>query len=684
MKKTLFVTILFIAGILNLSAQVDRTKSPKPAAAPKVVVGAYQMFELPNGLKVIVVENHRLPKVDYTMVYEYDPIVEGDNQGFVDLAGGLIGKGTATRTKDQINDEIDFIGASLNFGASGLSASCLKKNNEKLLEIMSDALINAVFNQTELDKLKKQSTSGLAASKKEPETISDRIARSLMFGKQHPYGGSITEKSIESVNLEMCKDFYKNYIRPNISYMAIVGDINFAEAKTLITKYFSDWQKSEIPKFNYPVPTIPSTTKVAFFDRPASVQSLVKICYPVSLKVGDADFIKAKVTNTILGGGTFRLFNNLREKHGYTYGSYSKLNPDRLIGSFMASAEVRNSATDSATHEILYEMKRMREEKVPADELTLVKNYAAGTFALSLENPQTVANFALNIERYKLPKDYYQNYMQQITAVTAEDVQEVAKKYILPENSYLVVVGKAADVAKPLARFSKANTVEYYDFDGNLFNPVKKQKPAPTGVTAASVIENYLNAIGGRKNLEKLADMTITMSTSMQGMNITIKQVQKAPNKMMIDIGSGGMSFSKQIFDGTKGAMVSQMGNQELKGKELEDMKYQAIMNIEQNYGKEGIKTELKGIEDLNGKEAYAIELTYPGGNIETEYYDVLSSLKVKKVTPDGQTDFMDYKEVNGFKYPYTIQQDMGGQAMKLTVESIEINTKVDDSLFKI
>jgi predicted Zn-dependent peptidase len=685
MTNRIYLTLLFLTGFFALSfAQVDRTKAPKPGPAPKVVVGDYGMFELPNGLKVIVVENHRLPKVDFTMVYNYDPFVEGENQGFVDIAGSLIGTGTATRSKDQINDEIDFIGASLSFNANGLNASCLSKNNEKLLEIMSDALINAVFTQEELEKIKKQTLSGLAASKKEPDAISDRVARALMYSKQHPYGGSISEKSIESINIDLCRDFYKNYVRPNISYMAIVGDITLAQAEVLVTKHFSSWQKSDIAKYNFPLPVASPATRVAIYDRPASVQSLIKVCYPVPLKLGDEDFIKAKVANTILGGGTFRLFNNLREKHGYTYGAYSQLNQDRVIGSFTASAEVRNSATDSATKEILYEMQRMRNEKVPAEELNMVKNYAAGTFALSLENPQTIANFALNIERYNLPKDFYQNYISRILAITAEDIQQVSRKYFLPENAIIVVVGKGSEIAKPMASFSQNNKVEYYDFDANPVVSEKKLKPAPAGVTAEAVIEKYLEAIGGRKKLEKINDITVTMSTSMQGMAITIKQVQKAPNKMLVDVGSGGMSFSKQIYDGTKGIMTSPIGNQEVTGKELTDMKYQAMINIELRYEKEGISTKLAGIDDVNGNQAYVIELVYPDGSKETEYYEVTTGFKIRKVAEEGKTDFFDYRDVNGFKYPYLIQQDLGGENMKLKIESIEINGKVDDSLFKI
>jgi len=424
--------------------------------------------------------------------------------------------------------------------------------------------------------------------------------------------------------------------------------------------------------------------QVAIVDRPVSVQSMIRVCYPVQLRVGDPDYIKARVANTILGGGTFRLFENLREKHGWTYGAYSQISPDKLIGNFMATAEVRNSVTDSAITQILFEMKKMGSEPVPQSELSLVKNYVSGTFALSLENPQTIANFALNTNRYNLPADYYQNYLQNIAAINQDDIQTVSRKFITPANATILVVGKAEEVAKSLTGFSKDGKVNYYDVDGNLIDKTKKMKAAPAGLTAQQVVEKYLEAIGGRKKLAKINDITISMSTTMQGMSISIKSINKAPNKMFVEVGSGGMVFSKQIFDGTKALVTSPMGNQELSGSELAEMKNQGLMNVELDYAIHGINLELLGIEPIDGKETYAVQLTYPKGNKETEYYDIASGLKVRKVGAQGPTELKDYRDVKGILFPFVIQQEMEGQSMKMNVESIELNTKPSDDIFKI
>ncbi|MBA4323316.1 MAG: peptidase M16, partial [Odoribacter sp.] len=399
------------------------------------------------------------------------------------------------------------------------------------------------------------------------------------------------------ITLDVCTNFYKTFFKPNIAYLAIVGDITLAEIKPLIEKYFGTWQKGDVPAAKYLIRERPASNTAAIVDRPNAVQSVISVCYPIDLKPGCDDAIKAKVMNTILGGGTFRLFTNLREKHSYTYGAYSSLSSDRLIGNFHASANVRNSVTDSAFTEILFEMNRLKSEKVPDEELSMIKNYMTGTFSLSLENAQTIANFALNIERYKLPKDYYANYLQNLAAVSADDVSAMATKYLKTDNLYVFAVGKASEVAEKLKKFSTDGKIKYYDIYGNPVAMENKIKPVPAGITAESVIKKYTEAIGGEKKLLKVKDLTMKMTTTMQGMALNIDTYRKAPNKLKSEIAMNGMILQSQIFDGTAGVTNSMQGSEEIKDKDLEDMKLQAVFNLELYYTKYNIKSELKGIE---------------------------------------------------------------------------------------
>lgn len=666
--------------------KLDRSVRPQPAPAPVINIGKYESFELDNGLKVFVVENHKIPRVSYSLILDYNPVPEGNMAGMADFTGQMLRTGTTNLTKDELDEAIDFIGASLSTSSTGIYASALKKHNDQLLTLMADVLMNPSFKEEELAKLKTQAISGLKAQENDPEAISDRISKQLVYGAAHPYGESMTEKSVENISVDHCRSFYQAFFRPNIGYMAIVGDITKAEAMELMQKYLGNWEKAEVMQFVPETPAPPASTVVAIVDRPDAVQTALRIGYPVELQPGSEDAIKARVMNTILGGGTFRLFNNLREDKAYTYGAYSQLNADKLTGRFNVNTEIRNSVTDSAIHEVFHEMRRIREELVPEDELSLVKNYLNGNFALSLERPQTVANFAISTARYDLPADYYANYMKNLAAVTAEDIRNVAGKYIKPENSVILAVGKAAEIAPKLDKFTNGKAIQYYDFNGKEYDPNTRVKPAPEGVTAETVLKSYISAIGGEKAMNKIKDMTMMASTTMQGMTIGFDFYRKSPNKYMMKVGAGEMVFQKMVFDGTTAKLVSPMGGESkvLEGDELEDMKVEAELNQELHYGRLGVTLALEGIEEIDGTEAYRLMLTYPSGKQSTQYFDVKSGLKIKELSEQGTATFGDYREVNGVKFPFAISQQMGPQTIDLKVLSIKINSKLKDDLFSI
>lgn len=682
--KNILLTIVSLLILTNGFAQLDRSIRPEPGPAPFIEIGNAKSFTLDNGLRVFVVENHKVPRVTFSMIFDYSPVHEGDFAGMVDITGQMIRTATENRTKEMIDDEIDFIGASLSASATGLYATGLSGYTATLAELMADVLINASFEQEHFDRILTQSKSGLSAAKNDPTSIAERVNKVLLYGKDHPYGVNPTEASLEKVTLEMCKKFYQAYFRPEVTYMAIVGDVKFEEAQKLIEKYFSAWERGNVPEQMYPNPKPPKGMRVAIVDRPTAVQSVIRIGFPVELTPGSENAISARVMNNILGGGTSRLFDNLRETHGWTYGAYSSLNSDKLIGSFTAATDVRNMVTDSAVHEILYEINLMRKEPVSAEELRLYKNEMNGNFALSLENPQTVANFALNIARYNLADDYYTTYLQRLAGITEKDILDVANKYLYADNANILIVGKASDVAESLKKFAGDGGLHFFDEDGNEYDPAKRLKTAPADMTAEKVTAIYVTAIGGDKKLSSIKDMSMSATTEMQGMSLTFDNYQKAPDKSRVEIGSGGTIFSTQIFDGQRGVATSPMGKEEVTGELLEVMKMQSIMNIELYYDQYGIKQQLLGIEQVNGKDAYKVELTFPSGNTTTHYYDVESGLRVKSLSLTGTTEYADYREVDGLKFPFSIKQAAGPQMIDLKVISVKVNPKLKDELFRV
>ncbi len=701
MKKIISIAFatLLIGGatFAQTKAKLDRSIRPKAAAAPIIKLGETQSFTLDNGLKVFVVENHKLPKVSFSLSLDIDPVMEGSMVGYKAATGELLGTATENRTKDQINEQVDFIGATLSTSSDGIYASSLKKHQDKLIEIMADVLINAKFSQEELDKIKKQTISGLQSAKDNPDAIASNVASVLLYGKDHPYGEISTEKSVENVTLDKCQEYYHTYFKPNVAYLAVVGDITLSEAKPLIEKYFAKWQKGEVPVNKYKTPAAPDKTKVAFVHKEASTQSLINITYPINLKQNNPDVVNVKILNSILGGGsTARLFMNLREGHGYTYGAYSSVNPDELVGSFNASAKVRNEVTDSAVIQFMVELRRLINENVSEQELQDIKNYMTGTFAYSLQDPQTIARFAVNIAKYNLPADYYSTYLKKLSEVTVDDIKAVAAKYIKPDNAYILVVGDKA-ISEKLATFSSDGKVSYYDSYGNDY--VEALKPVPSGVTAKTILDNAVKAKYGMavgkdldKKLSKIKDITVKMDASIQGQSIGVTRYQKAPNKFAMVMAMGTMVIQKQTFNGTVGKTSGMQGNKTIEGKELEDLKASSAIFADLEFEKLGYKFNLLGIEPLEGKDAYKLEKISPSGEKETVWYDVASGLQAKTMSVKTNEQmggeftviglYSDYKLVNGIQFAHKIVQSFGPQSLDMVVTSVEVNTKLGDDIF--
>ncbi len=686
--KRLLIFFFLLSLTVNF-AQLDRSKLPKPGPAPVVKIGEAESFVLANGLKVFLVENNKLPKVTFSLMLDRDAIYEGKNAGYVSAAGQLLRTGTAKRSKDKFNEEVDFLGANLNTSSTGVFASGLSKHTEKILDLMADVVLNPNFTQEELEKINKQTLSGLAYAKDEPNAIAGRVKQAVMFGKDHPYGEFETEETVKAITLDKCKEYHETYFRPNIAYLAIVGDIKVAKAKSLVEKYFGKWQKKDVPKNTFTNPKVPVVNKVSLVNKAGAVQSVINICYPVDLQVGSEDELKVKVANLILGGSaTGRLFMNLREAKAYTYGAYSGFDSDKLVGNFGASTSVRTSVTDSAITEILNEMKKIRNEKVSEKELENAKSLIAGDFIRSLEMPATVASFAINTAIYNLPKDHYKNYLKKLSEITVDDIQSIAKKYIKPNNAHILIVGSSDDVAKNIAKFSPSSKIEHLDIYGEKYDP--NIKKAPEGLTAEQVVAKYVEVIGGRANLVKIKDETIKMSGSMQGMTINITMIRKAPNKFyqLVDFGVGQQ---KQVFDGEKGKTSAMGQEQEISGAQLEAMKIEATLNSYLNYEKLGVKLELGGMEVLNGKDAYKVNLIYPSGKKNVQYYDVESGFLVKTNStvdsPQGSVsiniEYADYKEVKGTKVAHKIIQGTPMGSIELSVSSVEYNTNPSDDIFK-
>ncbi|WP_425656962.1 M16 family metallopeptidase [Tenacibaculum ascidiaceicola] len=685
MKKTILSALAVVTMSFAVSAQqIDRSIQPKPGPAPKVKLGKAEKFNLPNGLKVIMVENHKLPRVSASLTIDNQPVLEGNKAGVSNLMGDLLGNGTSKISKDDFNERIDYLGASVSFRSSGASARSLTKYFPEVLELMANGVKDPKFTKEEFDKSVERTLEGIKSNEKNVKVVASRVQDALVYGKNHPYGEFITKESIKNITLEDVKNNYNTYFKPNNAYLVIVGDITPNETKKMITQLFGDWEKGNIPSAMLPTPKNVNTTEIDFIDMPNAVQSEIAVVNSVNLTLGDKDYYAALLANNILGGGgTARLFMNLREDKGYTYGSYSSISQNKLegTGKFKAGAAVRNMVTDSAVVEIQKEINKIRYQKVSAEELKNSKAEYIGSFVRNVQKPATAARYALNIARYNLSEDFYENYLKNINAVTLNDVQNAAIKYFKGDKARIIITGKGIDVLKNLEKTADYK-INYFDKNGNPTEKPAMSLPIPNGVTASSVVGNYFKAIGGKDKVANVKSVMITSNAAVQGMQLSLVQKNATPNKSSVIVSMMGNVMQKVIFDGTKGYQEANGQKKEMTGEELEKAKKESAPFADKAY-KTGT---LDRIEPIDGNNAYVIK----HGKKEI-FYDVKSGLKVKEVKtakgPQGEIKvpvvFLDYKEVNGIKFPHKMIQKNGPITFEFITKEIKINEGVSDADFK-
>jgi zinc protease len=674
------VTALCVLAAAPAFAQLDRSIKPGPGPAPASSFPAYTKQVTKNGIRVIVVPNHEIPTIDFQLVLDRPPVLEGDVAGFTELAGSLLRSGTTTRSKDQLDNEIDRIGGSIYSSSSGVFATGLSQYADQLLALAADVVLHPVFPADELERLREEEISGVKHRKTEPEAIVELVRQELLFGTNHPYGEQTSEETFKKITREECVKFYNDYFKPGIAIVAVVGDIDPEQAVALVEKYFGGWQEGEVPKPEYPAPAPLQHTTVALVDRPDAPQSVIRVAKTLAMKHADPDVIPASVMNTILGGGaSFRLFMNLREKHSYTYGAYSGLGPDELIGSFTVRTSAKSAATDSSVREIINELNRIRDEKVGEEELQQAKNYMSGSFVRGLEMGRTVAGLATNIERYHLPATYYQTYLTAIAKVSADDVQRMARRYLDPSTMLVAVVGPAKLIGKPLEEFGP---VTLYDEEGHAVPAVSS---LPT-MSAEDIVAKFIEKTGGKKRWQGLKDRSLRMSGKVQSMDMNILMVHKAPNKMYMESEIPGMFKQSIVSDGKNAWMVGPQGTRDMPAG-MFDM---GSIGFYLNYPAMGFKAEVTGTKSVKGTECYEVTFTR-GDDVKRDYFDGKDFLKVRETrvaqTPQGKvdqvTEIADYKPMKGFLVPMTFEQSMMGQTVTMKVTSFEVNTGVKDSRFK-
>lgn len=697
MKKSI---LLFISAALalGLSAQkpVDRSKPPKPGPAPAIEFKDPVTFTLPNGITVLVVENHKLPKVTASLNIDRGPVLEGAKAGVMSLMGQMLSEGTTKRKKDEFDLAVDRIGADVSLNPAGGSASALTRYFEQAFMLFAEALQKPAFPQESFDKLKKQAITAFKTSEKSAAAISGRVTTALSFGKNTALGEFETEESINAVTLDDVKKFYAEFVSPSRSYLTFVGDIKPETAKALATKAFGSWTGKKLTLPDLPKSENPPATEINFVDLPTAVQGEIKVSNVIYNPMSNPDYHALLIANQILGGGAeSKLFMNLREKHGFTYGSYSEVGNGRFMTTFNGSAQVRSEKADSAVAEIIREMNNMREGKITEEELATAKALYNGSFALGMENPARSANYASNILINNLPKDFYRTFLQKINKLTIEDIKRVSQKYFLTNRSRIVIVGNGSKILPNLSRLGYP--VKKYDKFANpiIDKPadvsVKETAKNTESISAFKLIDDYLKAIGGKDELQKVQSLKMTTSMEMMGRQFSGTEKRMLPNKRSTEMAMGEMKVFQMVFDGSKGYQA-QMGQKkdfdEKEIKEYQDDKgiFPQISYLTQEYSLAYI-----GTDKVSGEDAYKLKVTKPSGKVSVEYYSMKSGLLLKEestISAGGQetasvTEYKNYQKVGNVLLPFTMVQQMGEVEITMQVKEAKINEGVAEADFQ-
>lgn len=681
---------LLLALILTNSvfAQLDRSQRPAPAAAQTINIPASQVFTTSNGITVILSENHKIPKVSIELSLGNTPRLEGNKAGLADFTGSLLMSGTTTRSKDQLDREIDFIGADLSAGSSSMYLGCLTKHLSKGLDLMTDVLYNANFPESEVERVRKQNLSGLQSTKADAGEMATNATRAVNF-PNHPLGEIMTEATLQNFSREDLLAYYKSTFTPQGSYLVVVGDITRAQTEALVQTYFANWQGGPVYQAALGKGQFDKGNRVIFVKKPGAVQSVVYVTFPIDIRSGHKDQLALNVLNGILGGGGFgtRLMQNLREDKAFTYGCYSSLNITENGSWMSAGGNFKNAVTDSAITEILKEFAGIIEAQVTDEELSLTKNNMAGGFARSLERPQTVARFALNTIKLKLAPDYYQKYLQQLEAITKEDVLRVAQQYFTAKNCHIIVVGNE-EILPKLLPFDSDGKIEKLDAFGAA---IKETKTAD--ISSDQLIDSYVMAMtetsskkAALKNVKAVKSYVRVSELSSEQIPFALSSTDyfwegvKEASKMEMP----GMVLQKSYFDGVSGYTFSMQGGREdLKAEEVAAKQKASGLIPELNYKAKGMNYELKGIETIDGQDCYVLYTT--DGQAENyDYFTTTTFMKVRSTNlrkagdelVETTTTFSDFKAVNGLMFAHAFRMSVGKMTLNGVVKTIEVNPK--------
>ena len=694
-RFTKYILLIALVASNFIFSQVDRSQIPPSGPDPEIKLGQPYEYELSNGLKLIIVENNKLPRASVNLFIDSQSYSSDGKTGIGSITSSLLGKGTKNISKDDFIEEIDFMGSTLALYTTGAYGSSLSKYFPRLLELLADGLLNPVFDLEEFTKEKERLLESIKENEKNVRTIASRVGDIIIYGKNHPNAEYTSESSINNISFDDLEVYFKKRFIPNNAYMVIIGDVNAEETKDRIVGLFSKWEKGKVIKEDITVNSSFEQTEIHFIDMPNAIQSEIRFQNLIDMRKSNPDYISLLVANRILGGEPeSRLESKIREDKGYAYYARSNFGSNKYASTtFNAFTSSRAEVTDSSVVELLSEIDKIKKIKVGDQELSDIKAAYFGDFVRESESPSTIAQYSVDIKIEELDNDYYKNFIRNVNQVSADDIIKVSNKYFNTNQGAIIIAGKGSELIDKLENLSydgKKIKINYYDTSGNIID--KPDYSVDSNITAEGIINRYINLIGGKDNLEEVQSIELKGSADldMQGQSFKLEfySLKNNQNQSLSTVSAGGMQVQKSVFNKDQGYNVVNGQKIILSEGELEQALTDSKLFSELSYDYEIVK--LVGSSTIDDQKVYEIKIS----DNNTEYYSIETGLKVKEVENqliDGnqiiiETTIKEYQEVNGILIPSEINQVTpavpipGGISIKFN--TIELNVESSDSDF--
>ncbi len=674
---------VFIDTIANFSKPILQQLEP-------IKLEKVQFFRLKNGLRVYVLARPSDAFVQYALHFYGTPQIDDDFIGIQELTSDLMQTGTTKRSKEKLQVDLASLNAEIKNNNSLLHLKGLKKNDEQLLELFSEMVLFPSFSVEEMSILKAQKKAQIALSNDRADEVLNRISAKINYANSPSTNSILTEEIVQSSTAGDCKIFYESYLKPNLCYLGITGDVDVEELKIRLEQLLGTWEANTKNTFSTPSVTPPAKTIFSILNNDYHPLAHLALTHTIPISPNHPDAFKLKVLNAVLGETIFsRLQQQLVDQKKYVSTVHSQLTQDVSHTILTIQLKPDHKYIDSTIQYLLKALHSLQNEKNDWREIVSAKNYLIGDFISSLEDPQTLIQIAINTDRWNLPPNYYQDYLYQLNRVSIKDVFDAANKYLRPGKAHIVIVGNKNEILNSITKI-KQIPYQILDVYGNKEDDIQHNKWM--ALNAKSVIQNYIKAIGGKTSLRKINSIYTTQEATSNNQIMVIEKIKKMPDKYLLRVKVGEIIVQEILFNGINAVEKNSQMLRNIKGREFDLLENDVYINPEKSYDTLLNHLVLKGIEKINDEMTYVVEIMNKKKRIIYEYFSVNTNLKVRTLIPpnaniSGRSQtitYAEYKPFDNVLFPTSIVIKNPESETMVSVKSIRLNEKIADDLFTI